>query len=228
MKPDLELISAPALSLMKQKKSNWQEHTWTGSELREKFQGHQTLKELLIATQSYVEELGEVVCEYEVNGITLTESEETRFSETLADEVTTFCVRSERPLKLLDDSIEGCTQYIDKILETLDRASNLFRLGDVKGAHECHTRCIEAAEIFVEMITHYKIAYQTLKGGLSANWTKLEQDMLATLTQIFDEYSKKNFILVADLLEYDLSNIFTAWKLELASLDHSTESSVHR
>ena len=163
---EFELTPAPAFSTLTPAKSPWPEHVWTGAELRLLFPHAKSLNDILVGTQTLIEEQGEVVCEYSVNGITLSEAEEARFAATSINEIETICVRSEKPLKLLDDSIEGCSQYIEKIMETLERASNLFRMGDVKGAHECHRKCIEAAEVFVEMITHYKIAYQTLKGGL--------------------------------------------------------------
>jgi hypothetical protein len=207
-----------------QTSSKFPEHSWSGDEIRNLYPDALSLSEVLLRVEKTVGEMGEVVCEYEINGVTLSEAEEQRFAQTSAREIQILCVRSQKPLKLLDDSIVGCLEYIDKILLTLEDASKLFRLGDVHGAHECHRKCISASEVFVEMITHYKIAYQSLKGGLPPSWSALEISMLSTLTGIFEEYGKKNYILVADLLEYDLSNIYSSWKEELAGLERHGSS----
>jgi len=197
------------------------ERVWSSQDLTRDFPSALSLKNVLDQVTQQVEEAGEVVCEIRVNGIILSELEEGRFAENPREEIQSLSIKSQNPMKLLDESIEGCSDYIGKILTAIEKASFLFRTTDVAGATDYHAKCIEATEHFVEMITYFKIAYQSLKGGLPPSWLNLEKSMLSSFTQILDAYENKNYILVADLLEYDLSNIFASWRHELRLLEQN-------
>ena len=199
----------------------WPERVWSPQDLTRDFPEATSLKNIIDQATQVVEDSGEVVCEIRINGIILSENEEDKFAQNSKEEILSLSIKSQEPLKLLDESIVGCSGYIDKIMVAIEKASFLFRTADLAGANDYHSKCIQATEHFVEMITHFKIAYQTLKGGLPASWLKLEQAMLSSFTQILEGYSNKNYILVADLLEYDLSNIFASWRHELRMLEQN-------
>jgi hypothetical protein len=41
---------------------------------------------------------------------------------------------------------------------------------------------------------------------------------MSTLSTVLEAYKQKNYILVADMLEYDLIDVFVSWQKELSSL----------
>ncbi|MDZ4678107.1 MAG: hypothetical protein SGI74_11445 [Oligoflexia bacterium] len=197
---------------------------WNHEQLIESYPAALSLKDVLAQFNIEADSDGHVVCEVSVNGIVLDEETEIQFGGNALSEIQTISVKTQDPLILLDESLVSSNEYINRILIALEHSSQLFRSEAIHEAHTYYRGCVEGTQWFIEMITHYKSAYQGLKGTLSANWLELEQAMILVLEQIFDAYKEKNYILVADLLEYDLITIFHRWQQELSQSGNSRNS----
>src|SRR5205085_5854262 len=137
----------------------------------------------------------EVICEFIVNGIVLSEEDEKKFEGSPFSEIKELEIRSEKPQVLLDESLAGSRQYLEKLLSALETSALLFRKENLQAAHAHHKTCIEGAQWFVQMMTHYKAVYAHLRGGLPEAWGGLETDLAQSLTDLLDAYDKKNYIL---------------------------------
>jgi hypothetical protein len=197
------------------------ERTWTQSTLREAFPTAKNLGDIIAAAETQAKLEGVVVCEIRANGLRLTEAQEGVYKDTALSEIQTFSVKTQQIDNLLDESLDGCCEYLAKIAESLEKASVLFRDEDLSTAHKYYKNCTEGVQLFIEMLTHYKIVYQRTRGELPFDWKTHETKLLHTLGQILDAYRKKNYILVADLLEYDLIDVLNVWRQELMQLERS-------
>jgi hypothetical protein len=198
--------------------------TWNREQILAVFPAAKSLKEVLAQIDQEIVRDGEVLCELSVNGVILDEGKELIFAANSIEEIAEISVKTEHPLILLDESLVSACDYVGKLLIALEHSAHLFRSESISEAHNYYRGCIEGAQWFIEMITHYKTAYQGLRGKLSDQWLELEQAMILVLEQIFDAYKEKNYILVADLLEYDLITIFNRWQQALSqsgSIRHS-------
>lgn len=200
------------------------ETSWNRQELAANFPQAETFSQLVDAVSDRIEATGQVVCAVRVNGMNLTEEEETRFQETPVSEIESLNILSQTIQELLDQSLEGCAAYLERLLKAFEECARLFRTDDIQFAHSFHRACIEGSDYFVQLITHFKTVYQTHRGPLTPSWDELEMSLLQCLTRILDAYEKKDYILVADLLEYDLIDIFNGWQKELARIKNGATS----
>lgn len=199
------------------------ELTWNSDDIQREFPQVQTLGELIAATSKRAREDGEFICAVEVNGMFLNEDQENNFDKTPMSEIKKFGVKMQTLKVLLDESIVQCAAFMEQLTQSMDKAAQMFRADDLTAAHRFYKTCIEGAQLFIEMMTHYKIAFQTAFGPCPQSWTSSEMRMGVALRQILEAYRQKNYILVADLLEYELDPVLIQWRLELMS-----KEKVHR
>ena len=200
----------------------WPQKTWTIAEISKDFSGCATLGEVIASAEAMAKQENLVVCEVRANGLRLTEEQEAQYKGTSVGELSSFEIKVQKIDALLDESLGGCLDYLAKLSDSMEVASGLFRTEDLVTAHKYYKTCVEGAELFIEMITHYKIVYKNAHRNLQTgifDWKTHEDRLLDVLGQILDAYKLKNYILVADLLEYDLINVLTLWREELIKLE---------
>jgi len=201
------------------------ELTWNSDDIQREFPHIQTLGELITVTSDKAREQGEFVCAVQVNGLVLNEEQETNFDKTPMKEVKKFAIRMQTLKILLDESLVQCAYFLGQLTMSLENAAQMFRAEDLTAAHKFYRTCIDGAQLFIEMMTHYKIAYQNSFGPCPESWTSSEVRMAGVLRQILEAYRQKNYILVADLLEYELSPILSQWRMDLISEDKDLSDS---
>jgi hypothetical protein len=201
------------------------ELTWDSDDIAREFPNIQTLGELITATSDKAREQGEFVCAVEVNGMFLNEEQETNFDKVPMGEVKKFAIRMQTLKVLLDESLVQCADFLGQLTISLESAAQMFRAEDLTAAHKFYRTCVDGAQLFVEMMTHYKIAYQNSFGPCPSSWILSETRMGDVSRQILEAYRQKNYILVADLLEYELSPILSQWRVDLTSEDKDLSDS---
>jgi hypothetical protein len=157
------------------------------------------------------------VCSVTVNGLNLSEDQEDKFKDTAINEIKDFSIKTQSLKFLLDESIAQCSTFLGSLTLSIETAAQMYRAEDLAAAHRFYSTCIEGAQLFIEMLTHYKIAIRNSGVAYPAPWKTLEAVTERTLRQILEAYREKNYILVADLLEYELSPILVQWQGEFGS-----------
>ena len=194
---------------------NMTEIKWNGEDLRRNFPQSKTLGELVEVTSKQARERGEFVCAITVNGLSINEEQEARFDSTLVDEISEFSIKIQSLSVLLDQSIEECSIFLGQLIKSIETAAEIFRTEDLTRAHQFYKTCIEGTQLFVEMLTHYKVAYQKGFGPVPESWGHFETKLTLALRQILEAYRQKNYILVSDLLEYEICQVLSDWQKEL-------------
>lgn len=188
------------------------EFTWNQEQIKISFPEAKNLQDVMSSISGNVSQSGSVVCEVTVNGMRLTEEEEARFSYTPVQDIDSLTIRAQDTARLLDTSLDGCHEYLNQLIVGFEKAALLFRSEDLNAAHSFYSSCIEAAQHFIDLITHYKVVHQSVRGALTQDWDNLEGKLRQTLCDILEAYKKKDYILVADLLEYELINNLSCWQ----------------
>ncbi len=191
---------------------------WETQDLHRKFPESSNLGQLITAISQWSKNQGRVVCSVSVNGTKLRETEESRFSEMKISEIAELCVESESPDGLLDESLMGCMEHIDKLMLAFEKVAYLFQSGDVEYAKRYQNMTLESMNDFFELITHYGAVYELYRGDLTTEWKSLETKLPNLLQQILNAFEKKEYTLVADLLEYEMLTLLEQWKIEIKAL----------
>lgn len=194
------------------------ENFWKQNDIKSNFPLAKNLKDLTEAITKWANNKGQVICSFSVNGLSLTEGDEHKFSQTKVDDVSTIAAYSSTPDSLLDESLMECREHIQKLIGAYERLSRLFKEDDISFATKLHQKAMDGLKGFIELVTHYKVVHHTCRGDLGPQWDRLQSHIPVVLGQILAAYEKKDYSLVADLLEYEMLGLLGDWKQEIDSI----------
>lgn len=112
------------------------------------------------------------------------------------------------------NNINNAMEYLNKLIPAVTESSELFRTKSAEEANQHFIECIEGLTWFQEVIEIITIA---LKEELESpnpehkNISKLQQKMLQLVKDISDSQEKKDWVMLADLLEYELTPVLEEW-----------------
>ncbi len=113
------------------------------------------------------------------------------------------------------NNINNAMDYLDKLIPGVNKASELFRTKNAEEANKFYVGCIDGLAWLQEVIDNVKIVLREELEKLDLGSSSIEdyQKQLLSLTkEINDTQSKKDWVMLADLLEYELSPYLEEWK----------------
>lgn len=187
---------------------------WDSQEIQKQFAECTTLRDVISKIESEFSVRGEVVCEIHVNGVALSENDETRFAESATNEIRELTVFSNRPMNLIRDALVSIENMIPVLSDGSLRAAEAFRGADLPKAQKVFAEVIEGCQWLVDMLVSVRGAASGIGQPVSSaeRWFEAEKVIMKVVCEISDAYSSEDYVLVADLLEYELSTSLGIWK----------------
>ncbi len=171
-------------------------HHWRQSEFSETFGHCQSIKEVIAQAEKILWSQGHVVCEIFVNGLTHDEK-----NEVLLPDITEFSVNSEHPHVLMRNTLQDVLHLIPMISEKCVEAAEDFRLKEMEQTHQAFSELLEMCRYLTDVAHVLKVQYP------DAITTEVETQYRDAIKSILTGYEKKDRALLADLLEYELTNV---------------------
>ncbi len=180
---------------------------WTKPEIDEKFAGCETLGDVIKNIEAEFMGHGEVVCEIRVNGLVLKEEDEKKFSESKLGEINELMVQTNAPKNLIAQALHSALDYLPKVQAACIECSEFYRTGKMQEAQQFFQDVVEGCFWLLDTVVHMRGAHENLsdKSKFSENWLKLEKKFVGDLKELLQASEKKDCILIADLLEYEMS-----------------------
>lgn len=182
-----------------------------------------TLENVIRVVETKVCRQGQVITRLTVNDMALTEIDEERLSATPANEVGTIEVEITGIRDLIFETIESSRLYAHSLKKMSLRLADQFRFEDTQETHKNMSALIDGLQ---SLLTAGELINQVFKTeGKSLNgWSDLNQGLVHQLTGMAEAYTRRDFVLLADQIEYDLSRILDDYSTTLSrQLDSSTE-----
>ncbi len=110
----------------------------------------------------------------------------------------------------LNDLSDDLSQLLDKILVKISVCADLLENDQNDIAQIKLTKIIEAIDIFIQGIS-YSIKKLDIQNELPQK--ELQIHLLSVLKAIYNAQTKEDFIVLTDLLEYELKDNLTQWKI---------------
>ncbi len=192
-------------------------YRWSQTELVASYPEAENFGALIGCLEKEVTKFGEVICDIRVNG-ELVADEEGATKDLKIDAIQLVEVTAQKPTDLLSDSLDSTLEYLDRLVVALEKNAFLFRGADLKKAYEFHRSCIEGTQWFVKMVTLFKGAYENAFQVPLVGWQENEDELEKVLRQVLDVFQAKNFVLMADVIEYDLLNNLQNWRERLREI----------
>lgn len=175
---------------------------------------------------------GEVVCEIHLDGLRLDEYEQARLANVPLGNIRVFEVLSSSPYLLVQEAAQSTRDLCLSIASRAVTCAEYFRAGEVGKACESFFPITTQIEQVVESILNIRRILPLsleLKSSSFAEipldqWDRAESVFLDTSRELFAAFQKRDFISVADVMEYDLGNVLQEWAKLLAPFTLRKES----
>lgn len=195
---------------------------WTSEQIATDFTDCATVGDVIHRLETMAAARGEVICEIRVNGQVIDEAQEAKLIAKPAEGeaslnsragMRTLSVRSDRPEHLIGEALRSTFSFIPLLTRASVGTAQCFRDGEVHAGSEQLNEALEGCQWFVETIHHARGAASGIGFGVHQieRWYEAEKILFQVMTELTATFDRKDYLLVADLLEYELTAALEMW-----------------
>jgi len=178
-------------------------------------QGQNTLGELIeqFVTKRFFKD--EFINTLTVNGTVVPEAEMAPVRMRPLNEVSSLIMTTDTFRNVSVRALDSMNEYLDGLAGMVEQSADKFRMDDEVEANKYFISCVEGLQTFVGIIDKVKtlnsldFARMTHEGVAIA---EKESALLAVLNTLFETQMRKDWVSLADILEYELSPLVIEWK----------------
>ena len=187
---------------------------WTKSEISEHFKDCATLKEVITALEVEISALGEVICEIRVNDMQLSEDDELKFADCAKADIETLQIVSNQPGELVYDALNSAVGLMPEIERSAITTAELLRAGETQRAATGFRETVSGCQWLVETLLHVRGASEGVGQPIAdlPKWMASEKMIGRVVDEVSAAHARMDSILVADLLEYEMTAALASWK----------------
>ncbi|MBK8203895.1 MAG: hypothetical protein IPK68_16795 [Bdellovibrionales bacterium] len=196
-----------------------QKTTWTAEQIDAEFGDLGSLSEVIKVIEGYFWRRGEVICDIRVNGMFMDGKDEIRFASEKVENLESIEVKSQRPLDLLAETLRSVSEYLPRVRESAIIVAERFQQGSNEEAHRLCLKVLDSCRWLSDWLFLVKKScgnWADVKVSEDL-WRRAELTFTNVLRDLCSAYENKDFVALADILEYELSNSLEQW-LELVGL----------
>jgi len=180
------------------------------------------LEEALVEVNDKYIPAGQQLFQVRVNGQPFTERypRESRYIN--LDSVSELDIQTVTDLELTQAILQQSGSMADTLVQALEKGARLFRLEDEDAANTFYSRLLDSLRWLLQV---GQLASEVLDVDLKTLYQPNGEqvgDYLTRMGQLLDEMAKvhedRDFVMLADLLEYELMPVVKKWKKILAQL----------
>lgn len=202
-------------------------HEWTFEQIQVTYPKAQVLGEVLKQMEAQLRSQGQLICRFQVNGVVFTEDDEEKFASTPLKEVTNLIVDTDSPMALLAGVITNWTEQLPHLVERSDELSEKVKFQGLEGHFKDFVELIDTVQLLVDSLVSLQQLFPC-EIYQSPLWQSNEAATSQAIAEAVVALEKKDFVILAEILEYDFGNALQTWfqLLEgLKSLLHDKQDS---
>lgn len=200
---------------------------WTRSSVQDEFIGCVDLAQVIKVVEQKCSEAGEVVCEIRVNGVVLDEDDEKKFATTGLERIENLSVKVSAVSNLIDDATQALVDYIPEMIRVSFLTAERFRNDDIETAHRSLESITQGSRWLVDMFAQLRRnRIIEVKKISETDWARSESELLTVTRELIKAFETKDYVLLADVLEYDWVTALQTWQalLERAGAKRNVEN----
>ena len=184
-----------------------------------KFYNHATkLAQVFSDIEMDLKSQNRVVCQYIINGEKIEEEDEIKFSNWDLTEVKTLEYLSAGVSYLVVDVVRTWIRALPEFIEQSDKIAGDLRFKADAKSKAAVLDVVENCQYLVDSLLPIKsLMGDSVAAGLDA-MVRAEEQTRKTLTEAITALEKKNFVLLADIIEYELVTALQSWHKGLHDL----------
>ncbi|MCP4913838.1 MAG: hypothetical protein GY909_12065 [Oligoflexia bacterium] len=165
----------------------------------------------------YLESKEKVVTEILIDGELFFIDDENDFANILVKDINEIDLSVKTSLELAYEALESCNSYIDTVIASIDQLTETYQSGDQQTANVQFSEVIEIIDLFVQLITGIHKTFKRNIVNLSEQTPivqQLEIHLFSIIKALLPAKEKEDIIMLCDLLEYELKDNLTQWKIQ--------------
>ena len=126
-------------------------------------------------------------------------------------------VKTNASLELAFESIDSCFGYVDYITAQIQKLIGNYNQGNMDLANQNFVEVIELMDLYIQLVSRvYRVLRVELKSmQKDESIQKLEIHLLSVMKALLQAKEKNDTIMLCDLLEYELMDNLTQWKIKV-------------
>lgn len=194
----------------------------SGQDLRNFYQGNIALGQVFSDIEQDLRSTNQVVCRYIINGMEIQESDEVRFSTVTLEEIETLEYLTENSRDITSIVLKGWIEALPELIQNTENLSQRMRAQGLSGLLKPIHDLVQNCEYLIDSTMTIKATMgDQFLGAGPVDWFKAEELSKKTVTEALRALENKDFVLLADVLEYDLNNVLQLWLDHLRVLEKS-------
>jgi len=182
-----------------------------GSELVKFYSDSTKLAKVFSDIEMDLKSQNRVVCQYIINGKKIAEEDEVAFSGWNLSEVTTLEYLSEGISNLVVDVVQTWIKALPEFVEQVDKLAEELRFESNSKSRSAVLDVIENCEYLVDSLIPIKsLMGDSVAAGLDS-MVQAEEQTRKALNEAIKALEKKDFVLLADIIEYELTTALQSW-----------------
>jgi hypothetical protein len=177
--------------------------------------GMSTFGEVMEQLSLLLKRRGRVITGITMNQQTLTGGRQFDYRNFPLSQVETLELNTANPSELAKEALDSCEEHLDMLLKATIRTTELFREGDDLTANQNYSRLIEGLRWLVkglDAVTGMLKIDETTTFANGKNLRYYQNELLMPiLDNLYRAQKDEDWVLLTDLLEYELSPVLKEW-----------------
>jgi hypothetical protein len=188
--------------------------TVNGLTINETCDGSANLEDVLVRLSRIELSENHLVGVVKVNGEEFSESYPGQAKEIGVEEIRELEITTVSLEKLVSAAIKDCTVFLERIVESVQKTAELFRMSDEAEANEYFAKVLESIRALLKFIdtTRNTINWDSHTPVYNGQPIQKEwESLLELVSEMQVTQEEGDWILLADMLEYELAPVLSRW-----------------
>ncbi len=179
---------------------------WDKAQIEDQFGACNLLKDVIFEVETQYQLSGEYVCHVLVNGMRFGEDDEEKFALTKREEISQLEVSLGTLNELVIGVLKSYTIWIPNIKQILLATAKYFHEGDLENGQRNFIMILDSCRYYINSLIELKRSSKEISESVF-----VEEHFSGLIREVMKAYEKKDYVLLADLVEYELHNLFDTW-----------------
>lgn len=185
---------------------------WNRTDIERDFPECQNVSEIIHRLENQAAIQGQVVCEIWINEMRILEDDEIQMGKCLTNEISQLAIVMSPTNSVVDGTLEAILDYLPRLQKGAESVSDQLRGVKEGFSYTVFLQVVEGSRWIVESLMRAgRVLPLHEWTDVQAKWKFAEKRLEEVVKDLLQAFEKRDFVLLADLLEYELTTIIQDW-----------------
>jgi len=168
-----------------------------------------------------------VITHIRVNGEELLEDENGVYPDFPGDEIDSLDLQTGLSREMARRGLSDARHYLERLNPGIEQTAELFRVGEDAKAHDQYGLCMDGINWFIQIVEGARQVMGLDYGGIFLNKVSVQsymENLEHNIREMWNAQQEEDWIMLSDLLEYELLPMMEGWKEILPLIEEAAEN----